>query len=62
MAIINEKLLSAREIAEKYVYGRHDALTDRQEIEDMVSDIEYLLKANDVSLFESIKNLILNRK
>jgi hypothetical protein len=31
-----------REIAEKYVYGRHDALTDEQEIRDMVKDIESL--------------------
>ena len=28
------------EIAEKYVHGNHDALTDNQEIKDMVKDIE----------------------
>ncbi|MCG8838966.1 hypothetical protein G1K37_11470 [Tenacibaculum dicentrarchi] len=27
------------EIAEKYVYGKHDAFTDSQEIEDMAKDI-----------------------
>ena len=32
--------MEAREIAEKYVYGRHDALTDAQEVKDMVADIE----------------------
>lgn len=32
--------MTPREIAEKYVYGNHDALTDKQEIEDMVEDIE----------------------
>ena len=28
------------EIAQKYVYGEHDALTDNQEIIDMTKDIE----------------------
>ena len=28
------------EIAKKYVYGKHDALTDNQEIIDMTKDIE----------------------
>ena len=32
------------EIAEKYVYGNHDALTDSQEIKDMVFDIEEYAK------------------
>lgn len=31
--------MTAKEIAEKYVYGRHDALTDRQEVIDMGADI-----------------------
>jgi len=35
--------MTPREIAEKYVYGRHNALTDKQEIEDMVKDIESCL-------------------
>ena len=34
--------MTPREIAEKYVYGRHNALTDAQEVEDMVKDIESL--------------------
>lgn len=36
--------MTAREIAEKYVFGRHDALTDNQEIEDMIKDIEEFAK------------------
>lgn len=32
--------MTSREIAEKYVYGKHDALTDSQEIIDMIKDIE----------------------
>ena len=32
------------EIAQKYVYGEHDALTDNQEIIDMVKDITDLIK------------------
>jgi len=28
------------EIAQKYVYGQHDALTDKQEIINMIKDIE----------------------
>ena len=32
--------MTSREIAEKYVYGTHESLTDKQEIEDMISDIE----------------------
>lgn len=31
---------TAEEIAEKYVRGSHDALTDNQEIKDMAGDIE----------------------
>ena len=38
--------MTAREIAEKYVYGKHDALTDNQEIEDMIKDIEDFAKNN----------------
>jgi len=34
------KTMTAREIAEKYVYGRHDSLTDKQEVEDMIKDIK----------------------
>lgn len=30
---------TAEEIAIKYVYGNHNALTDRQEFEDMKNDI-----------------------
>ena len=33
----------AKQIAEKYVYGQHDALTDRQEVKDMTKDILDLL-------------------
>jgi len=32
--------MTPKEIAEKYVYGKHDALTDKQEIKDMIKDIE----------------------
>jgi hypothetical protein len=32
------------EIANKYVYGNHDALTDKQEVMDMVKDIKELIK------------------
>lgn len=39
---MNDKLKAktAEEIAEKYVRGNHDALTDNQEIKDMTADIE----------------------
>lgn len=36
----NESPVTAEEIAEKYVRGNHDALTDNQEIKDMAADIE----------------------
>ena len=36
---------TAKDIAEKYVYGNHDALTDSQEITDMVKDIEGFAKS-----------------
>lgn len=35
--------MTAKEIAKKYVYGNHDALTDKQEVIDMVKDIEQLV-------------------
>lgn len=31
--------MTAKEIAKKYVYGNHDALTDKQEAIEMVQDI-----------------------
>ena len=31
--------MKVEEIANKYVYGNHDALTDSQEVKDMVEDI-----------------------
>jgi len=36
--------MEPEEIAKKYVYGNHDALTDRQEIKDMILDIENYAK------------------
>jgi len=39
-----EKL--ARQMAMKYVYGDHDALTDEQEIQEMTKDISYLVIEN----------------
>lgn len=33
------KILTPDEIAEKYVHGKHNALTDSQEKKDMISDI-----------------------
>ena len=42
-----------KEIAEKYVHGKHDALTDNQEIEDIIKDIEEYAKQKD----ERIKEL-----
>ena len=32
--------MTAEQIAKKYVHGLHDAFTDRQEIKDMMTDIE----------------------
>jgi len=32
--------MTAKEIAEKYVHGKHDALTDSQEKKDMANDVE----------------------
>jgi len=38
------KTMTVEQIAKKYVYGVHDALTDQQEIKDMVTDIETYAK------------------
>jgi len=32
--------MTPKEIAIKYVYGEHNALTDEQEVKDMIYDIE----------------------
>lgn len=42
----------ARQIAIKYVYGNHDALTDEQEVKDMTKDIVDLLKNIKVEDFK----------
>jgi len=36
--------MTPKQIAKKYVHGMHDALTDRQEIKDMITDIETYAK------------------
>ena len=36
--------MTPKEIAEKYVYGTHDALTQKQEVIDMIADIENYAK------------------
>jgi len=40
------KALTPEEIAEKYVHGKHNALTDSQEKKDMVNDINRYVKSN----------------
>lgn len=49
------------EIAQKYVYGEHDALTDNQEIIDMTKDIEQAiaeqLRLNGVSSMFSAEQM-----
>jgi hypothetical protein len=37
---MSNKYLTPKQIAEKYVYSKHNALTDNQEIKDMIKDIE----------------------
>ena len=47
--------MTAREIAEKYVYGKHNALTDKQEVEDMIKDIaEYSKAINENSVIPDV--------
>jgi hypothetical protein len=43
---------TALEIARKYVYGNHDALTDRQEVKDLEKDINLIinLKVNSMEV------------
>ena len=45
---------TSKEIAEKYVYGRHDALTDSQEIEDMIKDIESFSQSQWISIKDEL--------
>ena len=65
--------LTAKEIANKYVFGNHDALTDSQELKDMESDIIDLIsfhvtealkqaneKAKNCHIDELIDNEVLN--
>jgi predicted DNA-binding protein YlxM (UPF0122 family) len=46
--------MTPKEIAEKYVYVRHNALTDKQEVEDMVKDIEACLIDYNKKLWEQV--------
>lgn len=49
--------MNAKEIAEKYVRGNHDALTDNQEIIDLKKDIEeYARKCVIASLLKASEN------
>ena len=49
--------LTPKEIAEKYVYGRHDALTDKQEVEDMAKDIDRLVNDRLFQLLNAVKDI-----
>ena len=44
---MSEELLTPLSIAVKYVHGLHNALTDNQEVKDMVADIETLLRQQE---------------
>ncbi len=46
------------EIAEKYVYGKHDAFTDSQEVEDMAKDILEFAKEYNRKRIAEQKELI----
>ena len=46
-------MITAKEIAEKYVYGRHDALTHGQEIIHMVNDIEAYAKPHQARVLKA---------
>jgi len=48
--------MTAKEIAEKYVYCMHDALTDKQEIKDMVADIKTYAKQENEDLNRLLYN------
>ena len=41
---LKTKTMTAEQIAKKYVHGMHNALTDNQEIKDMITDIETYAK------------------
>ncbi len=41
---LKTKTMTPEQIAKKYVHGMHDALTDNQEIKDMITDIETYAK------------------
>jgi len=48
------------EIAEKYVYGNNDSLTDRQEVLDMVKDIEEYAKELKSDLLHNVSNRVIS--
>lgn len=48
--------MTAEQIAKKYVHGLHDALTDRQEIKDMMADIEAYAEAYHKAKVEAISD------
>ena len=48
----------ARQIAIKYVYGNHDALTDEQEVNDMTKEIFDLVKEIQAKSNESLHDVI----
>jgi hypothetical protein len=50
--------MKAEEIAEKYVHGHHDALTDNQEKIDMANDINDLVESETRELQKSHAELL----
>lgn len=45
--------MTPQQIAEKYVYGNHDALTQRQEVKDMIKDIEDCVQEKVKEIFHT---------
>ena len=56
---LTREQMTPLEIAQKYVYGEHDALTDNQEIIDMTKDIEQAKQINMYINKEDL-NIIIN--
>ena len=48
--------MEAKDIAVKYVFGRHDALTDSQEVIDMIKDILDFQREETIKILTNLQH------
>ena len=52
--------MTSKEIAEKYVYGKHSCLTDNEEIKELIKDIETYSENKVLNINNFMRNYLIS--